>query len=107
VRYSYNGMGYGVRVAETRLEQGRMHLTCVLNYYHPYPDRFINNWDYKTLGSIVATYFIVSYSMVMDLLLISCLVDTFLGRFIRNIPLLSDLAVTSDDKISVGTGIVQ
>jgi hypothetical protein len=59
------------------------------------------------LGSIVAAYFIISYSMVIDLPLVSGLVDTFLGRFIRNIPLLSDLAVTSDERISVGTGIVQ
>jgi hypothetical protein len=34
-------MAYGVRVAETRLEQNRMHLTCVLNYYHLYLDRSI------------------------------------------------------------------
>ena len=59
------------------------------------------------LGSIVATCFLIHYSMVIDLPLMSCLVDTLLGRFIRNIPLLSDLAVTSDERISVGTGIVQ
>jgi hypothetical protein len=38
VRYSYNGMAYGVRVAETTLEQNRVRLTCVLNYYRPYQD---------------------------------------------------------------------
>ena len=41
MRYSYNGVAYGVRVAETRLEQNRMHLTCVLNYYRLYRDRSI------------------------------------------------------------------
>lgn len=55
----------------------------------------------------MTAYFTISYSIVIDLLLISCSVGIFLGRFIRNIPLLSDLAVTSDERISVGTGIVQ
>jgi hypothetical protein len=55
----------------------------------------------------VSAYFIISYSTIIDLPLLSCLVGIFLGRFIRNIPLLSDLAVTSDERISVGTGIVQ
>lgn len=41
VRYSYNGMAYGVRVAETGLEQNRMRLICVLNYYRLYRDRSI------------------------------------------------------------------
>ena len=58
-------------------------------------------------GSIVIAYFIIPYSTIIDLPLISCPVGAFLGRFIRNIPLLSDLAVTSDERISVGTGIVQ
>jgi len=32
-------MVYGVRVAETRLEQSLMHLAYVLNYYRLYKDR--------------------------------------------------------------------
>jgi len=31
-------MVYGVRVAETRLEQNLMHLICVLNCYRLYQD---------------------------------------------------------------------
>jgi hypothetical protein len=34
-------MVYGVRVAETRLEQNLMHLTYVLNYYRLYRDHSI------------------------------------------------------------------
>jgi hypothetical protein len=52
-------------------------------------------------------FIILSYSTGIDLLLISCLVGSFFGRFIRNIPLLFDLAVTSVERISVGMGIAQ
>jgi hypothetical protein len=139
VRYSFSGMAYGVHVAETRLEQNLMRLTCVLSYYRLHQDHSTNNWDSKKiwanrnnwtiqvrriwwpiwlswktqrgrsifLGSIVTAYFIIAYSTVIDLPLTSCPPGAFLGRFIRNIPLLSDLAVTSDERISAGTGIAQ
>jgi hypothetical protein len=41
-------MVYGVRVAETRLEQNLMHLTYVLNYYRLYQDRSTKQLEYKT-----------------------------------------------------------